>query len=187
MTTTRDGDGPAGEYDSVSAAERDLGVLLGILSDVSALLRQLEETTRLVKRDSGVGRVAYLDEELAVAQQLAEDVNQLRKTAQVLWRRGQGQELDLAVSATAQMAMIRADANDARKRFSGNRLWAVIWGKVKRAAPRLWNLICHLLHVKEWCVSGQIGTPVLGLAQAGISVTFGPSEPKPTARPRSST
>jgi hypothetical protein len=27
--------------------------------------------------------------------------------------------------------------------------------------------------VKEWSVTGQVGTPVLGLAQAGISVTFG--------------
>ena len=40
-----------------------------------------------------------------------------------------------------------------------DRLWDTIWVILKRVLPRLSNMISHLVKVKEWMVSGQVGTP----------------------------
>ena len=46
------------------------------------------------------------------------------------------------------------------------------------ALPHLWVLISKLVHVKVWAVSGGVkgGIPAFGLAEAGVSVTFGRKE-----------
>ena len=52
-------------------------------------------------------------------------------------------------------------------------LWDTLWDTLKKVVPRVWSMVWHLVKVKEWTVSGQVGTGLLGLAHAGISITFG--------------
>lgn len=42
-----------------------------------------------------------------------------------------------------------------------------------KAGLRLWGMIRRLLKVKEWSLSGEVGSPVFGFAKATISITFG--------------
>ena len=101
------------------------------------------------------------------------EVDQLKDVARELVKRGLDQAPDLAFSATAQMTVLRTDVRRARKRFSANSAWKRIWDLLKGLPQRLLSLISHLVKVKEWSVTGQVGTGMLGLAQASISVTFG--------------
>jgi|GEM_PF-4932008 len=45
---------------------------------------------------------------------------------------------------------------------------------IKRISATLWQIIARLLTPKEWTLKGDIGTGFLGLANAGIEITFGP-------------
>lgn len=51
---------------------------------------------------------------------------------------------------------------------------AAIWSVFKQALHHLWQLICHLATPKEWSLSGDAGLSVLGLANVGAEITFGP-------------
>jgi hypothetical protein len=156
------------------AAERELGTLLHLLDFVSDQLGQFEQKLRArLKSLPGVDEAITPDEHLYLVTSVASDVAQLKTTVRALWERGLDQEPDLATSATAQMAAIQSDVSYARNQFPSTPVWGRIWKTLKRAAPRLWSMICGLLKVKEWSVTGQVGIPVLGLAQAGLSVTFG--------------
>lgn len=48
---------------------------------------------------------------------------------------------------------------------------------LRSVSAHLWRLLVGLLTPKEWSIKGSIGTPVLGLAQAELEITFGPSSP----------
>lgn len=45
---------------------------------------------------------------------------------------------------------------------------------LKRFLSKLWQIISHMLMPKEWKLTGKVGTGVLGLADVGIEITFGP-------------
>lgn len=45
---------------------------------------------------------------------------------------------------------------------------------LKRLIAKVWQIICNLLTPKEWKLQGKIGTGILGLADVGIEITFGP-------------
>lgn len=46
--------------------------------------------------------------------------------------------------------------------------------QIKRIGVFLWALISKYLRLKEWKVTGSVGTGFLGLADASIELTFGP-------------
>jgi hypothetical protein len=45
---------------------------------------------------------------------------------------------------------------------------------LKRFLAKLWQIISGLLTPKEWKLQGKVGTGILGLADVGIEITFGP-------------
>jgi hypothetical protein len=45
---------------------------------------------------------------------------------------------------------------------------------LKRFLSKIWQIISHMLTPKEWKLTGKVGTGVLGLADVGIEITFGP-------------
>lgn len=169
--------GSGGGYDRMAAAQDDLRVLDNALNEVAQQLVALSDTLRQ-QLDEGqdrldLGEKAALEEQVVRAEQIAPEVHELKDTASELVARGPDQAPDLAFSATAQMTALRSDVRRARKRYSGNSAWKRIWEMLKELPQRLLSLISHLVKVKEWSVTGQVGTGVLGLAQASISVTFG--------------
>lgn len=44
---------------------------------------------------------------------------------------------------------------------------------IKNMWSSVWGIITSLIKPKEWKVSGEIGTPVLGIAKASIEISFG--------------
>jgi hypothetical protein len=163
------GDARADGYDRQAAAREDLRALVGALDEVTRLLADM------LRRQSYAGLVesADLEEQAVLAERIMPEVRQLAGTARELVARGPDQKPDMAFSAAAQMTALGSEVRYARKRYTANMVWSKIWATLKRVAPRLWSLISHLVKVKEWSVTGQVGTGVLGLAQASISVTFG--------------
>jgi hypothetical protein len=51
--------------------------------------------------------------------------------------------------------------------------WPAIRLRLKRALKHLWNMIAHLVRVKEWTLEGRLGSDVLGLGSVSVSITFG--------------
>jgi uncharacterized phage infection (PIP) family protein YhgE len=161
-----------GEYKQEDAAREDLRVLVAALDKVSGQLAELTDT--LQQQLSQVAATPPdLEEQLDLAKQIAPEISQLKTAVTELPERGLSQEPDLAFSVTAQMTAVMSDLRYAKTQFSATRMWKKIWATLKRAAPRLWSLISHLVKVKEWSVTAAVGTGVLGLANASISVTFG--------------
>ena len=44
---------------------------------------------------------------------------------------------------------------------------------LRRAGKKLWARISRPARVKEWTLTGKVGFPLLGFAEASISMTFG--------------
>jgi hypothetical protein len=164
-------------YDRAAAAQDDLRVLVNALNEVAKQLLALSHTLQqqLYRGPDGLGpdEKATLEAQVDLADQMAPEVRRLADTARELVAQGPDQAPDLAFSATAQMTALRSDIRRARKRFSANSAWKKIWDMLKDLPKRLLSMISHLVKVKEWSLTGQVGTGVLGLAQASISVTFG--------------
>ena len=113
---------------------------------------------------------------LAQQRELAErheaDWRQLIAEIEEIQRRGANQGPDLGCQAMAKAKALQEETKRARKRWPG-RVWDKIWDELKTVLPRIWSMISCLLTVKEWTVNGQAGMPMFGLAQVGISITFG--------------
>jgi hypothetical protein len=79
-----------------------------------------------------------------------------------------------AFQLMAAQVALADDVEDAEEsaESEGRRFWANIRRKLERAAKKLWAMISHLLRVKEWSLTGTVGTGVLGFGEASISVTF---------------
>lgn len=45
---------------------------------------------------------------------------------------------------------------------------------LKRFLSKIWQIISNMLTPKEWKLQGKVGTGILGLADVGIEITFGP-------------
>lgn len=156
-------DARADGYDRLAAAHDDLRMLVSALGDVSRQLAGLINELRM-QSSLTVGRQSGVEDQLVLAQQIDPKVGQLKGVAEELVANGLNQGPDLAFSATAQVTALGSEVRYARKRYRMNRAWENIWQALKRIAPRLWSLISHLVKVKEWSVTGQVGTGVLGLA-----------------------
>jgi hypothetical protein len=163
-------------YDRLEAvaAERDL--LLGYLDQVSDGISQL----------SGLGVGSYPDAGSRAGKlaELDRATDRLAATIQALAEAEPDEARDLSVSAMAQLQALESDIDDAEDQATSASVVSVQVGKVgtvftsikkalSKAWKRLWSLISHLTTVKEWSVSGQVGSGVLGFAQATITVTFG--------------
>lgn len=158
------GDGvPAGGgYDPVAAARADRAV---IAEEITAI------TVNLARLLLAPNRQESPDERQA-AERVMADTAQLLRIADELLSRGAGQDLELATAGTATMAVVKGDVKSARRRWP-SAVWDRVWDEVKGISRRLWNMVAHLVKVKEWTVQGQAGTGILGLASVSVSVTFG--------------
>jgi hypothetical protein len=88
---------------------------------------------------------------------------------------GPGQSPGQAFHLMAGQAALADDVEEAKEsaQGKGQRLWDRIKKKLGSAGKKLWAMISGLVKVKEWSVTGTVGTGVLGIAEASISVTFG--------------
>jgi hypothetical protein len=167
------GNGADGDaiYDREAAARRDGQLLIESIDELSNDLSDLAD--RLKERlESQQGISPELAEEIRRIQQIRQSVQLLMAIIRDLIAEGVDQSPDLAFRATAQMQATSDNVKRSRKRF-GKGKWDAIWDAVRNAASWLWSLISHLVKVKEWTVTGQLGLGAIGLAQASISVTFG--------------
>jgi hypothetical protein len=95
--------------------------------------------------------------------------------ADALLLAGAGQAPDRAFQVVAGQAAFADDIEDAEATAPDGEhtIWARIRHWLGRAGRKLWAMISRLVKVKEWSLTGTVGTGVLGLAEASISVTFG--------------
>jgi hypothetical protein len=164
-------------YDRLGAIVAERDITLGYLEQVSDGLAQL----------SGLGVGAYPDGvagRAGMLAQLDQATRRLGATIRTLAEAKPEEARDLSVSAMAQLQALESDIDEAEDQTTSASVVAVQIGKVgtvfssikkalTKAWKRLWSLISHLTTVKEWSVSGQAGTGILGFAQATITVTFG--------------
>jgi hypothetical protein len=152
------------DYDALVAAREDHAVILAGLSTITDLLQKLrEEIAR---------QAAPQEQQRLVAEQLQAAVQQLRRLVDELLRNGTNQGPGLSYAAQQQATVIDSETADASKRWPSS-AWDKIKDEVKRVLARLWGMISKLVTVKEWTLSGKVGTGILGLAEACVSVTFG--------------
>ena len=55
-----------------------------------------------------------------------------------------------------------------------NKIKTILTPLLKRFLSKIWQIISNLLTPKEWKLQGKVGTGILGLADVGIEITFGP-------------
>jgi hypothetical protein len=169
-------------YDHKAGAITDQMILLRYLGEVSDGISEL---------DRYLGSYAdYGPPESPPLQWLSDACQHLVDTINALTAAEPDQAQGLSVSAVAQMQALESDVNGIETNLSDpvarsaavsaqglTSGAAAILSGVKKALgrgwKRLWSLISHLLTVKEWSVSGQAGTGILGFASATIKVTFG--------------
>ncbi len=156
--------------------------LARLVQDIRADSRRIHEAlegiraemSEIIERQDAVAiRVGELDaRQWQEAEQVTESVNRLQDTVDALLAAGTGQDPGTAFSAQQQVAALSEDVKSGRKRWHSPH-WDAAWDWVRKLSKRLWSMLSHLLRVKEWTVTGQVGTGPWGLAGAGISVTFG--------------
>ena len=164
-----DGEAGAEGYDRMAASTADYQALAAAVQDFTRIVEQL----RRELREEAATRQTVHDQQLGVSAQVLSAVQQMQLEIAEMLRKGTNQDPGLGFSATAHAASARSGTKYARKRWQGP-LWDAAWDTLRsRIFPLLWNIIARLVRVKEWTVGGQVGTGVLGIAQASISVTFG--------------
>jgi len=163
---TAGGEG-AGNYNPVAAAA-DYQKLTAAVQEFTEAITQLRAELIQEAHD----RQTMHDSQLAVSDQVLSAVQQMQLELDEMLRKGANQEPGIGFSAVAHAASAKSGTKYARKRWPGH-LWDAAWDALRRMFPLLWSIIGHLVKVKEWTVGGQVGTGLLGLAQASISVTFG--------------
>ena len=57
-----------------------------------------------------------------------------------------------------------------------NKIKVYLTPLLKRFLSKIWQIISNLLTPKEWKLQGKVGTGILGLADVGIEITFGPQD-----------
>jgi hypothetical protein len=155
-----------GGYDPLIAAREDHDVIVGLLSAITELLQGLREEI--------ASQVFVQEQQRLAVEQLLAAVQQERLLIDELLRNGTNQGPGLAYAASTQATVIDTEVADEAERNPSS-LWEKIKAEVRRVLARLWSMISKLLTVKEWALSGKVGTPgpLLGLAEASVSVTFG--------------
>ena len=141
--------------------------------DLGDALRALDTLVELLQQLTNPG------DRLAQARDLRDGVEELDTTVTELARGGQAQDPSRAFTATTGLNALTSEAEtakeDANEESPERSLLSRIWKSLKKVAPHLWSMISHLLAVKEWSVTGTVGTGILGFANGSISVTFGSS------------
>ena len=98
-----------------------------------------------------------------------------RADADEVLQAGPGQPPDGAFRLAAAHAALVDDVKNAQAEAEDKE--EGIWEKIRKwlttAGEKLWAMISRLVKVKEWSLTGTVGTGVLGFTQASISVTFG--------------
>jgi hypothetical protein len=165
---TEDGEAGGKSYDPAAAARADSDT---VIPELRGIIADLQEEVAALRKEA-----AQTSETVTQALKLAErhqtDYQQLIALLEEMLRRGPDQGPDLGSQAASRANALREETRRARKRWPG-RVWDTIWEKLKTVLPRIWSMITDLLTVKEWTVSGKVGSDLFGLAQLGISITFG--------------
>ena len=141
---------------------------MGGLKTITHELRNLAAT---LQQESDEARSMQAGQ-LQLAEHQLKEYEQLNSLIKEMPKRGIDQDPTLGFSAVAQTEALKGATKLATKRWPGRRM-GHSWDTLQAIVPYLWNMIRHLLKVKEWSVTGQVSTPVLDFAQASISVTFG--------------
>jgi hypothetical protein len=102
-------------------------------------------------------------------------VDEQKAGVEDLAKAGPGQAPGRAFQLMAGQTVLVDDVEDAETEAqgTGQSFWSRIKHWLGRAGKKLWAMISRLVKVKEWSLTGKVGTGVLGLAEASISVTFG--------------
>lgn len=156
----------AGAYDALAAARQDHAVIVAGLNTITGLLQGLREDI--------ARQVALQEQQQLVTEQLLAAVQQERHLIDELINNGTNQGPGVAYAAQQQATVIDTETTDASQRWPSS-AWEKIKAEVKKVLARLWSVISKLVTVKEWTLTGKVGTPGLlfGLAEASVSVTFG--------------
>lgn len=166
--------GSSGSGHSNDQARRDNEDFKDAMAKISGGLRQLlEGEDRPGRRDQITSLIAQADTQVADADELLQA--------------GPGQPPDLAFRLAAGHAALADDVEDAQAEAEEDEeaaedkesIWARIRRWLGRAGRKLWTMISRLVTVREWSLTGTVGTSVLGLAGASISVTFGTTADMP--------
>ena len=143
-------------------ARRDNEDFKAAMAKIRGALRQLVESEDQPERREQLMRlIAQTDVQTADADKVVQA--------------GPGQSPDRAFRLAAGHAELADDIEDAQEAAAGDEesIWEKIRRWLRRAGRKLYALISRLLTIKEWSLTGTVGTGVLGLTQASISVTFG--------------
>jgi hypothetical protein len=144
-------------------AERDNEDFKADMAEMRGGLQQLLESGDRPERQAQIARlIARADGQTADADELVQA--------------GSGQAPDRAFRLAAGHSVLADDIGDAgvEAKDEVKGIWKNVKDWMHKAGLKLWALISRLVKVKEWSISGTVGTDVLGFAQASISVTFGP-------------
>ena len=126
----------------------------------------------VVRGDLSSGSAEMLAEARELADRLKEDCEDLIDGLEELLERGPDQEPSVAFQVVAAAQAAEEESNSALKKWPG-RVWDKISAELMVALKRIWSMISKLLTVKEWTLNGQLSAEPFGLAQVGVSVTFG--------------
>jgi hypothetical protein len=162
-------------YDSKAAAREDRDAAVSdireIIADLRAEITELRVEAVAIRQTSAE-TTEMLAQELQQAERHEVEYQRLIALLDEILRRGPNQGPDLGCQAASKAKVLKEETRRARKKWPG-RVWDRIWDKLKTVLPRIWSMISSLLTVKEWTISGQAGSTLFGLAQVGISITFG--------------
>jgi hypothetical protein len=157
-------------YDRSEVAARDEHRLVRDVDGILSLIREASS--------EWLSATPALREEIQnLTDDLRDLLGQVVSLVEEIVRAGTRQNPDLAGEAMTVMSAAQDTAADlaseaelyARKGLIGK--VARIVKKVSSCAKWLWNIISHLVTPTGWSLSGGINVP--GLANAGISITFG--------------
>lgn len=163
-------------YDRLQAAREDLDILVG---DLGSLSGQLEELATTVRRAGLAGMPELLP---SFHTRITDAPGRLAATLHALVDAGADQSPSLAFSAVAQLAALESDVCAvAAAATPGDRFRAeddagigeMIKGTLHGIRMRLWSLISHLVKIREWSLTSQLGAGSASHPQESILVTFG--------------
>lgn len=104
---------------------------------------------------------------------LATLANQLN--AELDWLQGILEHIDAMLRDSAQtLPEALVTQISAPVRTALQKIKSYLTPLLKRFLAKLWQIISGLLTPKEWKLQGKVGTGILGLAEVGIEITFGP-------------
>ena len=162
------GDSDGGGYKPVDEALRAEKNLAGLLREASDSVRKLnEEYTSEIAQTGGLAEAI---------DGLAEAVGALNRTVTALRKeleagRGGGSLPVVAVVQNTTAVGASEDAVSVAHDGLVRKALEKIVEKLHSAGQWLWNMIIHLVTIREWSLGGKLKVP--GLAEASLNVTFG--------------